>query len=53
MEETLKKISIHKDQFDIALIACGVNAVILAQKVAELSGKVGIDIGKAVTKYIQ
>src|SRR5690554_3109663 len=52
MENTLKKISIHKDQLDIALIACGVNAVVLAHKVAELSGKVGIDIGKAMTKYL-
>ncbi|TBL78639.1 GT-D fold domain-containing glycosyltransferase [Paenibacillus thalictri] len=47
MEGALKEIAAKKDSFDIALISCGVNAVILAQKVAELAGKVGIDFGKA------
>ncbi|TBL78638.1 GT-D fold domain-containing glycosyltransferase [Paenibacillus thalictri] len=52
MENTLKTIAANKAQFDIALISCGVNAVILAQKVAEFAGKVGIDFGKA-PEYIR
>ncbi|MGW9526456.1 GT-D fold domain-containing glycosyltransferase [Paenibacillus terrae] len=48
MDETLQWITAHKDDFDIALFSCGVNAVVLAQKTAELTGKVGIDFGKAI-----
>ncbi|WP_428994092.1 hypothetical protein [Bacillus cereus] len=48
--ETLKT---SKDQFDIALICCGVNAVILAQKVAEVTGNVGLDFGKAANILIK
>lgn len=48
MPETLQWIAAHKDGFDIALFSCGVNAVVLAQKTAELTGKVGIDFGKAI-----
>jgi hypothetical protein len=44
---TLKKVTAMKNKFDIALISCGVNAVILAQKTAELTGKIAIDFGKA------
>jgi hypothetical protein len=47
MTATLSFIIRNKNNFDIALICCGVNAVVLAQKVAELAGKVGIDFGKA------
>lgn len=47
MNHTLKKVVTMKDTFDIALISCGVNAVILAQKVAELTGNIAIDFGKA------
>lgn len=36
----------NPDHFDVAIIACGVNAVILAHMVRELTGKVGIDFGK-------
>ncbi|MFC4807988.1 GT-D fold domain-containing glycosyltransferase [Paenibacillus sp. GCM10023250] len=39
-------LTAHPDQFDVALISCGVNAVILAQMVRELTGKVGLDFGK-------
>ncbi|WP_025716822.1 GT-D fold domain-containing glycosyltransferase [Paenibacillus sp. 1-18] len=48
MHETLQWITSHQDEFDIALFSCGVNAVVLAQKTAELTGKVGIDFGKAI-----
>ncbi|WP_110927979.1 GT-D fold domain-containing glycosyltransferase [Bacillus massiliglaciei] len=47
MTETFRKIIDNKDKFDIALICCGVNAVVLAQKTTELSGKVAVDFGKA------
>jgi hypothetical protein len=44
---TLGFIKSNQHHFDVALICAGVNAVVLAQKVAELAGKVGIDFGKA------
>ncbi|MFC0211984.1 GT-D fold domain-containing glycosyltransferase [Paenibacillus chartarius] len=44
---TLRKAAKLKHAFDIALISCGVNAVIMAPRVAELTGKVAIDFGKA------
>lgn len=47
MTEALQFMIRNRDKFDVALICCGVNAVVLAQKVAELTGKVGIDFGKA------
>ncbi|MDM8365777.1 GT-D fold domain-containing glycosyltransferase [Bacillus thuringiensis] len=50
---TLEKLKTSKDQFDMALICCGVNAVILAQKVAEVTGKVGLDFGKAANILIK
>lgn len=48
MEETLEWIAGHSADFDIALFSCGVNAVVLAQKTASLTGKVAIDFGKAI-----
>lgn len=47
MNRTLRKVVSLQNSFDIALISCGVNAVILAPKIAELTGKVAIDFGKA------
>jgi hypothetical protein len=47
MEETLEWLRLNRDTFDLALITCGVNAVVLAQKTAELTGKAAIDFGKA------
>lgn len=47
MNRALRKIRRLKHTFDIALISCGVNAVILAPKIAESTGKVAIDFGKA------
>ncbi|WP_419874297.1 GT-D fold domain-containing glycosyltransferase [Candidatus Pristimantibacillus sp. PTI5] len=46
ISRTLKKAEGMKDQFDIALISCGVNAVVMAPEVARLTGKVAIDFGK-------
>jgi hypothetical protein len=43
---TLAKINKYKNHFDVAIISCGVNSVILAQKIAENTGKVAIDFGK-------
>jgi hypothetical protein len=47
MKQALTEIKKIKNRFDIALISCGVNAVILAQRTAALTGKVAIDFGKA------
>lgn len=47
IEPTLDKIVAEREAFDIALISCGVNAVILAQRIAESTGKIGIDFGKS------
>ncbi|MDF2923778.1 MAG: hypothetical protein K0R57_2692 [Paenibacillaceae bacterium] len=49
MEETLQWLSDHRDAFDLVLFTCGVNAVVLAQKTAELTGKVALDFGKAAS----
>lgn len=46
IEETMKTVESIRHQFDIALISCGVNAVILAPRIAEATGKVAIDFGK-------
>lgn len=47
MEETLYWLEHNRDQFDLALFTCGVNAVVLAQKTAELTGRAALDFGKA------
>ena len=47
MDETLEWIQSQRDEFDIALFSCGVNAVILAERTAALTGTVAIDFGKA------
>lgn len=53
MEETIKKVIQIKDQFDIALVSCGVNAVVLSQKIAEVTGKVALDFGKSLMFIVQ
>lgn len=53
MKETLAKLIEIKDEFDIALVSCGVNAVVLAQKIAELTGKVALDFGKSLMFIVQ
>jgi hypothetical protein len=46
MNSVLKQVKAMKDKFDIALISCGVNSVILAPEIARLTQKVAIDFGK-------
>lgn len=46
--QTLKFIRERKDKFDIALVSCGVNAVVLCPEIAEITGKVAIDFGKSL-----
>ncbi|WP_237167777.1 GT-D fold domain-containing glycosyltransferase [Paenibacillus yonginensis] len=46
MARIQKWLMAYPDSFDIALISCGVNAVVLAQMVRDLTGKIGIDFGK-------
>lgn len=46
MGRALKQAEEMKNQFDIALISCGVNSVVLAPEIARLTGKVAIDFGK-------
>ncbi|WP_174819882.1 GT-D fold domain-containing glycosyltransferase [Paenibacillus koleovorans] len=48
MERALVKMERKKDQFDIALLSCGVNAVVLAPLIAEQTGKVALDFGKSL-----
>jgi len=46
IQDTLDEINELRSEFDIALLSCGVNAVVLAPQIAELTGKVAIDFGK-------
>ncbi|REK53928.1 MAG: hypothetical protein C6W55_13030 [Thermobacillus sp.] len=48
MEQALKFLSDNRNLYDIALFSCGVNAVVLAQRTAEQTGKVALDFGKAL-----
>ncbi|WP_219837242.1 GT-D fold domain-containing glycosyltransferase [Paenibacillus sp. R14(2021)] len=50
INSTLRRVRKLKRKFDIALISCGVNAVILAPKIAAATGKVAVDFGKAPMK---
>ncbi|WP_232436409.1 GT-D fold domain-containing glycosyltransferase [Paenibacillus rubinfantis] len=45
--KTIKWVIAHKNHFDVALISCGVSAVVLAEQIASLTGKVALDFGKA------
>jgi len=47
IRSALRKAARHRRSFDLALITCGVNAVILAPRIARLTGKVAIDFGQA------
>ncbi|WP_158737185.1 GT-D fold domain-containing glycosyltransferase [Alteribacillus sp. YIM 98480] len=51
INRTLKLVLRNKNKFDIALVSCGVNSVILSQRISELTGKIAIDFGKA-SKFI-
>jgi len=46
INRVLRVVEAKKNQFDLALISAGVSAVILAPKVAHISGKVAIDFGE-------
>ncbi|WP_174818558.1 GT-D fold domain-containing glycosyltransferase [Paenibacillus kobensis] len=46
MDSAMKEIAAIDDEFDIALLSCGVNAVVLAPRIAAATGKVAIDFGK-------
>jgi len=53
MEGTLQKVIQIKDEFDIALVSCGVNAVVLTPQIARLTGRVAIDFGKSLMFLVQ
>jgi hypothetical protein len=53
MTVALEKVKANKDEFDIAFVCCGVTAVVLAHQIAELTGKVGLDFGKAANILIK
>src|SRR5690606_33564080 len=42
INSTIKKVNSIQTQFDVALLSCGVNAVILAPKIANSTGKVAL-----------
>ncbi|WP_419874300.1 GT-D fold domain-containing glycosyltransferase [Candidatus Pristimantibacillus sp. PTI5] len=46
MSSALKQVEAMKDKFDIALLSCGVNSVVLAPEIARLTRKVAMDFGK-------
>lgn len=48
MQDTIGEILERKDEFDIALLSCGVNAVVLAPQIAQLTGKIALDFGKSL-----
>lgn len=48
MNRALNQVKAMKDKFDVALISCGVNSVVLAPEIARLTGKVAIDFGKGI-----
>ncbi|MNO04285.1 hypothetical protein D3C81_2252680 [compost metagenome] len=47
MDTTLEWLKQNRETFDLVLFSCGVNAVVLAQRTAELTGKAAMDFGKA------
>jgi len=53
MSHALEQIESMKDNFDVALISCGVNTVVLAPEIARLTGKVAIDFGKGHHKVFK
>ncbi len=48
MEHTMEIIQLNENYFDVALISCGVNSVVIAQRLSQTTGKVGIDFGKSL-----
>jgi hypothetical protein len=51
--KTLKRMRKRKDDFDVVLLSCGVNAVILAPAIAEQTGKVALDFGKSLMFIVE
>ncbi|MHA7964585.1 GT-D fold domain-containing glycosyltransferase [Paenibacillus sp. CAU 1782] len=47
MDDTLKIMEERKDEFDLALISCGVNAVVLTHEIKKRTGKAAMDFGIA------
>ncbi|WP_308636874.1 GT-D fold domain-containing glycosyltransferase [Paenibacillus silvisoli] len=52
MTDALQQIAANRHRFDVALFSCGVNAVVLAQRTAEMTGAVCLDFGKAANILI-
>lgn len=48
IDDVLAFIHARKNEFDIALVSCGVNAVVLCPAIAESTGKVALDFGKSL-----
>ncbi|MDF2653088.1 MAG: hypothetical protein K0Q73_8893 [Paenibacillus sp.] len=53
IKKTLKRMRKRKDDFDVVLLSCGVNAVILAPAIAEQTGKVALDFGKSLMFIVE
>lgn len=55
MEDTLAILEQRKDEYDIVLASCGVNAVVLSHQVAKRFGKIGVDFGIAsqIISYVK
>lgn len=50
---TLDKIAPLADRFDVALVSCGISAVILAPAIASRHRKVALDFGKAMQFMVE
>jgi hypothetical protein len=48
INETLKTMEERKDDFDVVLLSCGVNAVLLSPAIAGLTDKIALDFGKSL-----
>lgn len=53
MDDVLATVLKKQDQFDIALVSCGVNAVVLCPRIAERTGKVALDFGKSLMFIVE
>lgn len=53
MDDVLATALKKQDQFDIALVSCGVNAVVLCPRIAEQTGKIALDFGKSLMFIVE
>lgn len=55
MTDTLDILEQRKDEYDIVLASCGVNAVVISHQVAKRFGKIGVDFGIAsqIISYVK